>query len=1161
MRENKTTIVSMFFDLCQLENNPKRRSAAKYYELSKSLLKNDVFMFFIGDSDSVYFVESFRSSVGLGHKTYCVTMSLSDSPYIKASLIPIRNERGWSTVKDTPLYSAVTMTKFHAMSEALRTNPFDSDYFAWVDFGISHIANPCLSNIITNLNRRVKIQVINYTSLALSSDRVLKYSIRRTEVCGGFFGGHKHAISVLAKLFDREFKEFLSADQYNTEEGIVASLIALHPDLFDIYYGDYRSIFSNLVSPVDCFNRVKQCAEDACKSADSKTLQHIKSYSKDAVIDGMACQQAMSYMSEIIITAHSPEIVDVCTDLEENKRQYATKFAMDYECGDGSFGTFCPMYQKLYLIQRALDRYSIVVWADMDVAFTNFSKDITKTLSSLYSIGGIGHQRDGINAGLMVIRSNDTTKALFHTIIAHIETLPDSILSVHPCDQTYINSFAKTMEIPVEHIPVDKLGVCEAHGTRPWVAGDLSVHIAIPERDWSLRNKIFVEKYKPLITWKDSIKIILVSMVRNESKIIARMIRSALPIVDAVVVVDTGSTDNTIEEVQRACGDTTLMIAERPWVDFGHNRTQTLEAGRQCVRDMGWNLASCWLLLLDGDHVLRIEPSFSKNFNTTADTIRLVQDDGRMKYRNARLLRASSLASYKGRTHEFLSHEGVVDFLDSLWIEDHNDGGCKSDKFQRDLVLLEKDWRQLKDGRTAFYTAQTYFCLKDWKNSSKWYSIRIEMAEPHEAEEAWYSILQRGRCLKNLKDNDAAEILFARAFAQRPARAEPLHELAAIKLNQFKHAEACALACIGLASTADLNATFIDKYIYDWEIRRDLAIGSWYIKDMDGGRNQCEYLRVKRGSPHREWALENYTFYVEKIPAKIIDIPFTPEPGWSACNPSILGVSNDYLICVRTVNYRIDHGHTYVLDFSGKVKTRNFLLRVDNEFKAISSVELETPVAYSSAVEGLEDVRLYTSDSSTVTGLANRSDWAESASRVTPRMRRCVWDLDGKCISTEPIELSETNRCEKNWLPFVCGAHLAIYWHEPFQIFNLDNKAVVLTQKTASLDLSGFRGSSAPIPWDGGLLYSVHEVCRVQVNGLNKFYYMHRLCWMTLGGGLQRFSRLFYFDTLGVEFCAGMSIHEFGVVMTFGVHDCAAKIALVPRNVIEEYLSHNTITV
>jgi glycosyltransferase involved in cell wall biosynthesis len=45
-------------------------------------------------------------------------------------------------------------------------------------------------------------------------------------------------------------------------------------------------------------------------------------------------------------------------------------------------------------------------------------------------------------------------------------------------------------------------------------------------------------------------KIILCMIVKNESKIIERIIKSVLQIVDEISICDTGSTDNTVEIIK-----------------------------------------------------------------------------------------------------------------------------------------------------------------------------------------------------------------------------------------------------------------------------------------------------------------------------------------------------------------------------------------------------------------------------------------------------------------------------------------------------------------------------------------------------------------------------------------------------------------------------------
>ena len=66
--------------------------------------------------------------------------------------------------------------------------------------------------------------------------------------------------------------------------------------------------------------------------------------------------------------------------------------------------------------------------------------------------------------------------------------------------------------------------------------------------------------------------LLLLLMVRNESKIIQRCLKAAQAHVDAVCLVDTGSEDDTIDLAKKTC-DLPLKNVEDTWVNFGHNRT------------------------------------------------------------------------------------------------------------------------------------------------------------------------------------------------------------------------------------------------------------------------------------------------------------------------------------------------------------------------------------------------------------------------------------------------------------------------------------------------------------------------------------------------------------------------------------------------------------
>src|ERR1700730_6382681 len=90
--------------------------------------------------------------------------------------------------------------------------------------------------------------------------------------------------------------------------------------------------------------------------------------------------------------------------------------------------------------------------------------------------------------------------------------------------------------------------------------------------------------------------ICLVMIVKNESGVIERCLNSARPHIDSWIIVDTGSDDDTCERVERTLIEVPGRLEHRPFVNFGHNRTELME--------LAYRQRSDWLLLLDADMVL-----------------------------------------------------------------------------------------------------------------------------------------------------------------------------------------------------------------------------------------------------------------------------------------------------------------------------------------------------------------------------------------------------------------------------------------------------------------------------------------------------------------------------------------------------------------------------
>jgi glycosyltransferase involved in cell wall biosynthesis len=182
-------------------------------------------------------------------------------------------------------------------------------------------------------------------------------------------------------------------------------------------------------------------------------------------------------------------------------------------------------------------------------------------------------------------------------------------------------------------------------------------------------------------------KLVLILLVKNESKIVERCLKAVEGVVDAFCISDTGSTDNTREiaksflETRKGCVTTT------EWQNFGYNRTASFVSAQDYVRDkLQWDLKECYGLLLDADMIF--VPGKLREQTLTEIGYTLIQVAGTLEYPNCRLVRMDYDWKCLGVTHEYWDGPTTGLPKEISYINDQNDGGCKSDKFERDARLL-----------------------------------------------------------------------------------------------------------------------------------------------------------------------------------------------------------------------------------------------------------------------------------------------------------------------------------------------------------------------------------------------------------------------------------------------------------------------------------------
>lgn len=262
------------------------------------------------------------------------------------------------------------------------------------------------------------------------------------------------------------------------------------------------------------------------------------------------------------------------------------------------------------------------------------------------------------------------------------------------------------------------------------------------------------------------VKLILVMIVKNESRIIARCLDSVKSIIDGISICDTGSTDNTVEIITEKITEFGVpgVVHQHEWKNFAHNRSLSYTAAHEFAVHNDFKLSNTYAVFLDADMMLVISPNFKK-VALAADGYMLVQKGNSISYPNLRLGRMDHHWRSVCVTHEYwciidsngeevestdeaeVPKEKVYHqpCLDTLWIDDRNDGGCKADKYERDIRLLTQGLKDEPDNiRYYFYLARSYEDNNELENAITWYKKRIALDGFWE--EIWYSYYCMGNC-------------------------------------------------------------------------------------------------------------------------------------------------------------------------------------------------------------------------------------------------------------------------------------------------------------------------------------------------------------------------------------------------------------------------------
>ncbi len=342
-------------------------------------------------------------------------------------------------------------------------------------------------------------------------------------------------------------------------------------------------------------------------------------------------------------------------------------------------------------------------------------------------------------------------------------------------------------------------------------------------------------------------RICLNMIVKDEAHVIARCLAAVRPFIDRWVIVDTGSSDGTQDVIRQLLADVPGELHERPWKDFGHNRSEALELARG---------HGDYLFTIDADEVLKLPPNFVLP-PLEADAYALAVSYGNLRYDRVCLIDSRLPWRWLGVLHEYLDCGRPVErpLLAGPTVQVYSDGArSRQDvqvKYAQDARVLETALRDDPDNtRYVFYLAQSYRDSGQREAALSAYERRAEMAGWDE--EVWFSLYQcalLAEALGHPFENVVGRYL--RAYEQRPHRGgETLGQLARYCRESNRYACARVFATQAMAvCSPEGDGLFVDLSWYDWRCRDEFAVASYWTGDAAACRRECLALLADPALP------------------------------------------------------------------------------------------------------------------------------------------------------------------------------------------------------------------------------------------------------------------------------------------------------------------------
>ncbi|RWB67974.1 glycosyltransferase family 25 protein [Mesorhizobium sp.] len=325
----------------------------------------------------------------------------------------------------------------------------------------------------------------------------------------------------------------------------------------------------------------------------------------------------------------------------------------------------------------------------------------------------------------------------------------------------------------------------------------------------------------------------LCMIVKNETKVIEQCLTSVLPLVDYILIVDTGSTDGTQDLIRGflTAHNVAGAVIDEPWRDFAYNRSFALERLRE-VETVDY------AMIIDADDVLIQDPDFEPTVFKSRmehDLYDVEVSHGGISFYRPQICRNRLPFSFKGVLHEYLeAPPGAITRQNAEGFRIATGrGGARSQnprKYQDDAAVLENALTTETDpfliSRYTFYLAQSYRDCGEREKALQHYLKRAELG--FWSEEIYVSLLEAGNLMAALgRDFEEVVAVYERATQTVPTRGEALHAASNYCRNQGRNAEGQEFARRGLDLKEPVGL-FVQPWVYDYGLLDEFSVNAYW---------------------------------------------------------------------------------------------------------------------------------------------------------------------------------------------------------------------------------------------------------------------------------------------------------------------------------------------